>query len=104
FLTGYFTEEVVGLGTSGALTFSGIGVDTIDSAITSYFNINANDFTFAQTSIAMSSVSVSGNGGFTGTVDNFDMVNKADTPEPTALFGLGVIAAGLVTSRRQKNS
>ncbi|NEO53818.1 MAG: PEP-CTERM sorting domain-containing protein [Okeania sp. SIO3B5] len=25
-------------------------------------------------------------------------------PEPTALFGLGVVTAGLVTSRRQKNS
>ncbi|NEQ75108.1 MAG: PEP-CTERM sorting domain-containing protein [Okeania sp. SIO2C9] len=27
-----------------------------------------------------------------------------DAPEPTALFGLAVVATGLVASRRKKNS
>ena len=104
FLTGSFTEDVVGLGTSSALTFTSIGVDQIASQITSYFGVNTNDFTFAQTSIAMSDVSILGNGGFVGEVDDVDMVNNAIVPEPATLFGLGVVTAGLVTSRRQKNS
>ncbi|NER03124.1 MAG: PEP-CTERM sorting domain-containing protein [Okeania sp. SIO3C4] len=108
FLTGVFTENIFGSavefgGGMGAATFTGIGFDTKDPAISEYFGIDGIEFNFAQTSIAMGDVNVDANGGFSGIVTNVDLDNiPVDVPEPTVLFALGVVAAGLV-SRRQKN-
>ncbi|MDY7005877.1 MAG: PEP-CTERM sorting domain-containing protein [Cyanobacteriota bacterium] len=110
FLSGKFTEKTFGsavdLGLMGIATFSSIGVDTKDAAIGEYFGIDTTEYHFGQTSIAIGEVNVEANGGFTGTVTNADLDNipvDVDVPEPTVLFGLGVVAAGIV-SRRRKNS
>ncbi len=109
-LEGYFSENIVGSagsfgGFGGFATFTGVGFDTIDENITNYFGIDTEDFAFVQTSIAIGEVTVDSNGGFSGVVTNFDMDNTpASTPEPTTLFGLGVVATGLVASRRKKSS
>jgi len=55
-----------------------------------------NGETLAEGAVAVTQV---GTGGYTLTLETIEKV-----PEPTALFGLGVVATGLVASRRRKNA
>jgi hypothetical protein len=106
-LTGKFTENVLGNIALGKATFLGIGIDTVNAALSSYYGVNTTDFTFAQTSIAAKDVKVRSNKGFTGIVTNtdFDTTPAQTTPEPTATLGLlavGALAANSATKRKKQ--
>ena len=104
-VSGYFTEDVLVSMNDVSGMFGGLGVNDVNSDLSSFFGIKTTDFTFAQTGIVMEEVEVENNGGFSGVVTNVDFDSKAQkVPEPTVLFGLGVVVAGLTVSRRQKNS
>ncbi|GAB4239715.1 MAG: hypothetical protein Kow0049_27200 [Stanieria sp.] len=106
-LTGKFTENVLGNIALGKATFLGIGIDTVNAALSSYYGVNTTDFTFAQTSIAAKDVKVQSNKGFTGIVTNtdFDTTPVQTTPEPTATLGLlavGAFAANSAAKRKKQ--
>ncbi|AFZ37108.1 PEP motif putative anchor domain protein [Stanieria cyanosphaera PCC 7437] len=106
-LTGTFTENIFGNVANGFAVFTGIGVNSVNSALSSYYGVNATDFTFAQTSIAAKNVKVEKNRGFTGTVTNTDFDTKPvqTTPEPTATLGLlavGAFAANSAAKRKKQ--
>ncbi|NES66785.1 MAG: PEP-CTERM sorting domain-containing protein [Okeania sp. SIO2D1] len=104
-VNGSFTENVLVSANNSSAMFMGFGVNDVNSDLSSFFGIKTTDFTFAQTVIAMGEVELEDNGGFSGVVTNVDFDSKAQkVPEPTVLFGLGVVAAGLTVSRRQKIS
>ncbi|BAU65761.1 hypothetical protein STA3757_31520 [Stanieria sp. NIES-3757] len=105
-LTGQFTENIVGSVAGSFAVFSGIGIDSVNSVLSSYYGVDTTDFTFAQTSIAAKNVKVNPNKGFSGTVTNtdFDTTPKT-TPEPTATLGLlavGALAANSTAKRKKQ--
>lgn len=106
-LTGQFTENIVGSVAGSFAVFSGIGIDSVNSALSSYYGVDTTDFTFAQTSIAAKNVTVKANKGFIGTVTNTDFDTKPvqTTPEPTATLGLlavGALAANSAAKRKKQ--
>ncbi|NEQ71619.1 MAG: PEP-CTERM sorting domain-containing protein [Okeania sp. SIO2C9] len=104
-VSGSFTGDISVGANDFSAAFLGLGVNEVNSDLSSFFGIETTDFIFAQTVIAMEDVEVENNGGFSGVVTNVDFDSKAQkVPEPTVLFGLGVVVAGLTVSRRQKIS
>ncbi|NEO57351.1 MAG: PEP-CTERM sorting domain-containing protein [Okeania sp. SIO3B5] len=61
--------------------------------------IGETDFSVIAETLQFSDTDAPGGGTYNAQVDLATPI-----PEPTVLFGLGVVTAGLVTSRRQKNS
>ncbi|NEP81331.1 MAG: hypothetical protein F6K39_26095 [Okeania sp. SIO3B3] len=91
-VNGSFTEDVSVITNDFAAVFAGLGVNDMNSDLSSFFGIETTEFTFAQTAIAMEEVEVENNGGFSGVVTNVDFDSTAKkVPEPTVLFGLGVV-------------
>jgi hypothetical protein len=89
-LTGSFTS----FGGVGGAVFGATGVDAKNAALLQFFGLAANTtFVFASTVIYT---------GPNGAVTEADLTNTAQVPEPAsmALFGLGLIAFGVIIRRR----
>jgi hypothetical protein len=96
---GSFDNVTVSGGTF-ALTMISFGTDTKNQDLVDFFGLGE-AFTFANTQIALGSVTIDPNGGFSGTVTNADFDNLA-VPVPPAvwLFGSGLLGLVGVARRR----
>jgi hypothetical protein len=102
-LSGSFSSVSVS-GALGALFVVGVGIDTKHQGLLDHYGIEADEFTFANTEIAMSSVTVGTNGSFSGTVTNADLDNSPMVPEATSLLVWGCLMgiAGFSLGRRAR--
>jgi hypothetical protein len=89
-LSGSFSTVSVS-GALGTLILVGVGIDTKHPGLLDHFGIEAEEFTFANTEIAMSSVTVGTNGSFSGSVTNADLDNSPIVPEATSLLVWGCL-------------
>jgi hypothetical protein len=103
-LSGTFTgTQVQQIGIGGMAQFAGQGFDTNHSQLAAFYGLPA-QFGFATTAIQLA-LQNGGEGSFSGTVENTDLNNIAETPVPPAqipspatvlLIGCGLLSAWLV--------
>jgi hypothetical protein len=107
-LSGTFTgTQVQQIGIGGMAQFAGQGFDTNHSQLAAFYGLPA-QFGFATTAIQLA-LQNGGEGSFSGTVENTDLNNIAETPVPPAqipspatmlLIGCGLLSAWLVRRPR----
>ncbi|ROO24314.1 hypothetical protein SAOR_15945 [Salinisphaera orenii MK-B5] len=110
-LTGTFTDRPTAIPSNlnpntppGTVNVSGFGLDTKHEDLLAYFGIDPDtSFIFSSTNIALGTTSFQDNGGFSGTVNNADIVNSGTppvaVPEPGEIgllgFGLALLLTGI---------
>ena len=101
-VSGTFDTATVS-GNGQFLTFSGFGIDTKNQDLLDFYDIDALNFDFVNTEIAMDAVFDS-NGGFVAQVTNADFDNTpsvSDESSTIALLGLGLAGLGAIARRRK---
>jgi hypothetical protein len=104
-LVGTFTSTANTPGLAGAdpnALFIALGIDAKNPDLAAFFGLGPNDFTFANTEIALGTfVSDPVTGAFTAVPNQADIINVAQVPTPAALLllGLGLLSAPLLRRR-----
>ena len=95
------TDNTPGLAaTDVSALFFAIGTDTKDSTLAGFYGLGPNDFSFANTEIALSTFTPGVDGAFSAVPNQADIINTAQVPNPMTMLMVGLGMAGLALKRR----
>jgi hypothetical protein len=104
-ISGTFTGTANTPGMAGETTalFFGLGVDSKDPTLAAFYGLDPSNFTFANTEIALDTLTVDATtGAFTALPNQADIINtQAVVPNPATAMLLGLGMAGLAAMKRQ---